>query len=279
MSVPRPLLRVAATTPSYGGSNRLSILLCVLITFSLRVRPASLQDNVPSYWASVLETMKGAYAGKNGHPMLLNEERQRVADPLRLEVIQRLKGDPSLAEQVRKSLRNDERIWVRAFCAVCLVKAFQQAGAADEICILSDPDPDVRDCAVMAIDVYKIQGAAASLPAVLVHKDPFERACAIGGIRHLLGWKGLPYYADSLYDSNTDVAAEAAKAFRTCKKEDALPHLLRYLRKFGKSNAKKDVTKSVINSLCQLHGEPIKENLNLKRAVDEWVERLEKETK
>jgi hypothetical protein len=253
--------------------RKLVYLAAVIVSGSILI---SARANDDSYWTSVLEKAKIIYAVKNDHATLMTEEHLKEGDQIRLEVIQRLKDDPSFAQQVRKSLRNDARVWVRAFSAGVLIKAFEQAGTADEIYILSDPDIDVRGFGGLSIRVYKIQDAACSLPAGLLSKLPGERFSAILGIREMLGWKGLPYYAELLYDTDADVASAAAKSFQTCKREDAVPHLLRYLRKYGRTRSKKAVTKIVIDSLCTLHGEPVLENVDLRQAVDEWIKRLEK---
>lgn len=257
--------------------NLSALFLSGVFLISARADDISSRTNEGTYWTNVLERVKVVYAVKNDHSTIIKDEYREEGNQLRIAVVQRLKDDSVFTQLVRKSLRNDNRVWVRAFSASILIKAFEQADASDYIYMLSDPDSDVKGFGIAAIHVYKIQDAADSLPVGLFSKQAQERLSTVIAIRDLLGWKGLPYYVELLYDSDEDVASEAAKSFQSCKIEDAVPHLLNYLRMNGKSDRKAVVVKCVIKSLCDLHGEPFNEKAELNKTVDEWVKRLGKE--
>jgi hypothetical protein len=263
-----------APVPNKAFKSRLRGLLQIsVLLLSVSLLTSTRADDA-SYWESSLAKVKVMYLVKNDRATGFKDGSYEEIHSLRTNMVQRLKDSPSFAQLVRTSLRNDARVWVRVFAATILIEAFEHDGAADEIYILSDPDIDVRAFAILGIGAYKIQDAACSLPAGLLSKSPAERLTAVRGIRKLLGWKGLPYYAHLLYDSDAEVASEAAIAFRSCNREDAVPHLLRYLRQCGKSPRKTPITRSVIETLGELYGEPVSGEFNLKNAVENWTKRL-----
>jgi len=263
--------REESLAPRTRASYAVSLIVAAVFLASLACSKAE------DYWGSVLDRARLLYGVRNGHATGPAYENLKEGDRLRAEVVERLKNDPSLVQQVRKSLRNDDRVWVRSFSASMLLKAFAQQDADDAIYMMSDPDLDVRGFGLLGIRVYRMEKAAGVLPAGLLSKHAVERCSAVRGIRKMMGAIGLPYYAKSLYDSDLEVASEAAKAFRCCKREDAVPHFLRYLRECGKSHRKRSVTRSVVDSLRELYGEPVTENGELKKEVDDWVKRLTKE--
>ena len=121
-----------------------------------------------------------------------------------------MQSDAALTQLVRKSLRNDNRAWVRGFSVAVLIKAFGKESVDDAIYGLSDPDSEVRGFAIGGILAGKLEGAAWSLPASLLSKDAAERSTVIYALRKFLGEKGLPYYSALLYDSESKVAKKGS---------------------------------------------------------------------
>jgi len=233
-------------------------------------------DENGDYWISVLQKQGEIYqAAQNTKSHETYTNQPNIGEKMRQELVVRLNGDPPLARLVRNSLRGDSRPWVREFSIAMLIKAFGKDSSNDVIFALSDPDPGVRSVALVGIRAAKIEDAAYGLPVGLLSKNPNERWSAVSGIWKFMGGKGLPYYSVMLYDEDMDVASEAAEAFQSCKKEDAAPLLLRYLKQFGTSKVKEDVTKSVIDTLNQLYGISASEKFDLKQAVDYWIHRIE----
>ena len=143
--------------------------------------------------------------------------------------------------------------------------------------MLADPELDVRGFGILGLKVYRIQDAACSLGASLLSKDPVERYSALDGIILLLGWKSLPYCSVLLYDSDVDVASMAGYGFRSCKKEDAIPHLLRFLKQASKTPTNERVVRVAIDTLYELYKQPTPKDINLEHEMDIWAKRLEQE--
>jgi hypothetical protein len=67
----------------------------------------------------------------------------------------------------------------------------------------------------------------------------------------------------------------AARAFATCRKKDAVPYLLRYLKASGAEPSKAPVVEAAIHSLGKLYGEQTPKDLGLDQAVRGWIRRIE----
>jgi len=257
----------------FHDQYRVPFLIMIVVMLSITPRlSASSDSDDERYWALVLSNMSKISTNSD------IEARLQQGNALRAEVVQRMNVNTNLAQLVRNSLRNDDRVLVRMFAAKILTKAFEKHGnAEDYIMILADPELDVRGFGILGLKVYHIQDAVCSLGANLLSKESVERYSALDGIILLLGWKCLPYCSALLYDSDVDVASMAAYGFRSCKREDAIPHLLRYLKRFNKEPSDERVAKIAIETLYALYKLPVPLNINPKHEVDIWKKKLELE--
>jgi HEAT repeat protein len=200
--------------------------------------------------------------------------RLKDGEQIRRELLCRLKEQPLFAQEIRTSLRNDNRVWVRVYAAKILIQAFGNEGATEDyIAILSDPEQDVRGLGIVGANVYRIRDVASSVGVGLLSTNSAERFSALEGINRLIGWKGLPYYAALLYDRDEDIATSAARALRSCRKEDVAPHLFRYLTQ-SDHDKRKRVTVAVIKSIYEIYGEPTPKTLELDHEIGLWRERF-----
>lgn len=246
--------------------------LSVLILLPL-VEPTCAGSDEATYWADVIQRY-----GRRVEDTPDPAERTEKWRAVRANARQRVRDNASLAWEVRRTMRSDDRAWVRALSASVLIDAFkEELKPEDYTVILSDPSLEVRGLGLLAVDVYGVEQAACYLGASLLRKEPHERLSAVRRMRKLLRGNGLPYYSALLDDPDNSVASEAAKGYATCKKENAIPHLLRYLREHGDSAERQVVTDEVIDTLRSLYDEAgggVNAHAN---AVAMWKQRLGKE--
>lgn len=206
------------------------------------------------------------------------EEDIQSQKQLNESVKARLKERPDFVAFLQKRLREDKSDWVRNYAAVTLISVFGHDAWADCLYMLSDPWPNVRAIGRLAVSKYKMERLIPCLGAGLLSDRPLERLSSLRAISIHLGELGLPYYAKLLYDKDEQVAEYAARSLGSCRKDDALPHLLAYLKKRGSQRTSRCVTLAVLQSLQRLHGEPQVVPQNVPAAVRDWIKRLESST-
>ncbi len=128
-----------------------------------------------------------------------------------------------------------------------------------------------------AIRKYRIQEGAPYLPVLLISHDSSERWVGVKGIQEFQKGDGFPYYAAMLYDSDADVACEAARSFAFVNDRDADPILYRFLNDTSNDKKRQVVVKTVVQALCHIHHKDCPEtveDIKLPDVAEEWMRRL-----
>jgi hypothetical protein len=244
------------------------VALLFLISIHARAgegEPVLIRDS-QSLWKEALE-LRTNTAG-NGPEMVKG---------VSMRVTARVKEDPSFLLFVRKMLREGQDASTRLYAGAVLNQALGKDSYDDCLFMLSDSEPAIRGLACGTILRYRMTNLAACLPSLLLRSDSSERYVGLKRIELFMKAQGLPYYTAMLNDNDPDVACKAAECLRICRKDDATPHLLSYLKKHAKDRKRKSVVSAVVLTIQDLHGEPLTEPADLRAAAKFWIERLQKE--
>jgi hypothetical protein len=258
MFVHRPL-----ATGNACGTKLVLITICMTLYWQIKVSPQAFEDDDQSCW-NVTISRRAASDDSDLRKELCNQ------------LTKRLQEKPSFRALVREKLRQDPKSVVKEkeYAAVALLKALGPESSEDCLYMLSDSH--LQGLANLAIKKHKMEELACCLPAFLLSSDRFQRLSGLLGIKQLLREKGLPYYAILLNDKDRGIASEAAEAFALCRKEDAVPHLVAYLKENAKSRRHKAVVGAVLKSLNKLHGEDATAPFDIAASAEAWIKRLTK---
>lgn len=236
------------------------------VWFSIAAEPVSEESN-EAFWQKTLGQLQNLPADDIESAKKLSEAVENS-----------LRERPDFVRVVQRSLRQDKRDWVRRYAGLKLMYALGKDSWRDCLYMLSDPSPDVRGFARLAITKWKMQELVPCLASGLLSSRGLERLSSLRAISIHLGELGLPYYAKMLYDKDQKVACWAATSLAKCSKDDAVPHLLAYLKQRGTRRSLRPVTVAVLQTLQRLHGEPQVVPQNVPAAVRDWIKRLESST-
>lgn len=202
---------------------------------------------------------------------ITQKERKELSDA----AVIRLKQKPAFAEFLRKSLETEPSDDLRFFIGNALLKAFGESAGDDIIRCLRDPADSVRMLGLVAASHYNIASVAHYVPASLLSSNRLERSTALRTLSALMKDQGLMYYVMMLNDEDTTVGENAAISLRKCDREAVERHALTYLQRVRAGNGDREVANELIKTLHCLRAEPIRAQIDLQSALDDWIKKLE----